>query len=78
MRERDQVSGRYSAERAREPNNAQIMARSKREIAPEVAKRLTGHLLEFETGHSAPTVATPSAVDNRHCGVGQPARSPGS
>lgn len=74
------MSGPHHAESARESNNAQIMTRGGCAIAPEVAKRLTDHWLdsEFEAGRPVLTVAKPSAVDTRHRGVGQPARSPGS
>jgi len=79
-REGDQVNDPESAERARESNNAQIMARGGRTIAPEVANQPTDHWLdsEFEAGRSALKVPEVDDVDTRHRGEREPARSSGS
>lgn len=59
---------RFSAERARKSNDAQILTMGARVIAPEAAELVLAHWLhsEFEGGGSVKKVAKISAIKDRY------------
>jgi ribose 5-phosphate isomerase B len=64
----------YSAERARKSNDAQVITRGARVIAPEAAEKVLEHWLasEFEGGRSTPKVEKMKEVDARYRGYRDP------